>query len=238
VTSHDELRLSLGAYAIGSLEPEEREALERHLEGCARCREELAELASLPAMLELARDMPAVAAEPSPLLEREVLGSFEPPARSRRPRLPRLRLALPSAALGAAAAVLLLFLVGALGGGGAGGSGEGGGTPMRVALRSLLPGSDNTGVAEISSTADGSRVHLDAALRPSRPGQIYQLWFVGRGGKVSAGTFRVGAGGHVDVVLNAAATPSRFEQIGIAREPEGQPATYSGVPVMSGPLPG
>ncbi|WP_217698441.1 zf-HC2 domain-containing protein, partial [Streptacidiphilus griseoplanus] len=43
--------MSLGAYLLGALDGGERTALERHLAGCPRCREELVQLAPLPGLL-------------------------------------------------------------------------------------------------------------------------------------------------------------------------------------------
>ena len=48
-------RLALGALVLGALAPSEREQVERHVAACERCRAELAELASLPGMLNLVR---------------------------------------------------------------------------------------------------------------------------------------------------------------------------------------
>ncbi|MBW3563047.1 MAG: zf-HC2 domain-containing protein [Actinobacteria bacterium] len=48
---HAELRRSLGAYALGGLEPAERSQVEEHLEDCRACRDELASLAVLPGLL-------------------------------------------------------------------------------------------------------------------------------------------------------------------------------------------
>lgn len=45
------LRTSLGVYVLGAIEPAERAELDEHLRGCKRCRDELASLAGLPAML-------------------------------------------------------------------------------------------------------------------------------------------------------------------------------------------
>lgn len=42
----------LGAYLLGGLEPAEAMVFERHLESCAACRQELDELASVPALLD------------------------------------------------------------------------------------------------------------------------------------------------------------------------------------------
>jgi hypothetical protein len=43
--------VSLGAYLLGALEPEERRAMELHIAGCGHCRAELVELAPLPGLL-------------------------------------------------------------------------------------------------------------------------------------------------------------------------------------------
>ena len=47
----EKARHSLGAYAIGSLEPDERQAVANHLTDCPRCATELAEIDALPALL-------------------------------------------------------------------------------------------------------------------------------------------------------------------------------------------
>jgi len=49
--THEELRLSLGSYVLGSLSPDDRAATDAHLPGCRSCREELASYAALPAMM-------------------------------------------------------------------------------------------------------------------------------------------------------------------------------------------
>ena len=49
---HQGLREQLGWYALGHVTPEERAGVRAHLDGCASCRAELAELAPLAARLE------------------------------------------------------------------------------------------------------------------------------------------------------------------------------------------
>jgi hypothetical protein len=46
-----ELRRELGVYILGAIAPADRSALEAHLEMCADCRDQLADLAGLPALL-------------------------------------------------------------------------------------------------------------------------------------------------------------------------------------------
>ena len=43
-TGHGEVRKALAAHAIGATEDPERSRIERHLEACAVCRDELAQL--------------------------------------------------------------------------------------------------------------------------------------------------------------------------------------------------
>ena len=46
-----EFREALAVYVLGAIEPADRDAVDRHLPGCADCRDELAGLAGLPALL-------------------------------------------------------------------------------------------------------------------------------------------------------------------------------------------
>jgi anti-sigma-K factor RskA len=54
--SHEELKELLAAFALDGLDREESRALEEHLEGCAECRAELAELRETAGLLALAVD--------------------------------------------------------------------------------------------------------------------------------------------------------------------------------------
>jgi Putative zinc-finger len=47
----DQVRLCLGAYALGSLDPGEDEEVRTHLDGCELCREEMTEFEGLPGLL-------------------------------------------------------------------------------------------------------------------------------------------------------------------------------------------
>jgi anti-sigma factor RsiW len=55
-----EIRQALGVYVLGAIDPTERAQVDEHLATCPGCREELASLAGLPAML---RKVPMVEAE-------------------------------------------------------------------------------------------------------------------------------------------------------------------------------
>jgi hypothetical protein len=71
------MRQSLGVYVVGALDPAERMLVDLHLAGCRDCREELAGLAGLPALLGRvpARDAERVILESAELRDLE-----EPPA--------------------------------------------------------------------------------------------------------------------------------------------------------------
>src|SRR5215469_9209397 len=60
MSSCREIRQALGVYVLGAIEPAERAQVDEHLAHCPDCREELANLAGLPAML---RKVPMVEAE-------------------------------------------------------------------------------------------------------------------------------------------------------------------------------
>ena len=55
-----EIRHALGVYVLGAIEPADRTQVDEHLATCAECREELASLAGLPALL---RRVPTAEAE-------------------------------------------------------------------------------------------------------------------------------------------------------------------------------
>jgi len=55
-----EIRQALGVYVLGAIDPAERSQVDEHLATCHECREELAGLAGLPAML---RKVPIIEAE-------------------------------------------------------------------------------------------------------------------------------------------------------------------------------
>ncbi|GGO29213.1 hypothetical protein GCM10010116_58510 [Microbispora rosea subsp. aerata] len=67
----EEVRISLGAHVLGALDAEETAEVEAHLEGCAACRAELAELSGLPPLLArvTAEDIERAAAPPRAVLD-------------------------------------------------------------------------------------------------------------------------------------------------------------------------
>jgi anti-sigma factor RsiW len=77
-----QLRLELGAYLLGAIEPGQRAVVEHHLVTCPACRAELSDLAGLPSLLRrvpadvvrrlLAQQTVRVAPVPLPALARRM----------------------------------------------------------------------------------------------------------------------------------------------------------------------
>jgi hypothetical protein len=106
----------LGVYVVGAIEPGERAAVDEHLSQCYECREELAGLASLPALLHrvpledaerimLASQPPADVTEPSPDMLDSLLKQVGARRRTRRFRGLFTAAAAVLIAVGGAAAV-------------------------------------------------------------------------------------------------------------------------------------
>lgn len=107
-----DVRTSLGGYVLGALDPAERAAVEAHVADCPACRDELAGLAGLPAMLGRVDEaqLAELAGPPPELLD----GLLARAAERRRGRLGRW----PGARwTPLAAAACLLLVIGALFGG-------------------------------------------------------------------------------------------------------------------------
>ncbi|HKR71896.1 MAG TPA: zf-HC2 domain-containing protein [Streptosporangiaceae bacterium] len=106
----------LGVYVVGAIEPAERAAVDEHLSQCYECREELAGLAPLPALLHrvpveeaerilLASEPPADVTEPSPNMLDSLLHQVGATRRKRRFRGLFTAAAAVLIAVGGAAAV-------------------------------------------------------------------------------------------------------------------------------------
>jgi anti-sigma factor RsiW len=180
-----EIRHLLGVYVVGAIEPSERSVVDDHLMSCQFCRDELAGLAGLPAMLsrvpvadvERLTDTPAGLPEeiepPSQLLD-ALLGKV---AVRRRSRLWRgaitVAAAAAVAAAGATAAVDL----------------------ARPAAHTDVASAVNshTGVAAVvdySSTPWGNTA-MRVQVHGIPSGTTCQLWVVGRNGRALAGQWMV-----------------------------------------------
>lgn len=202
---HRQASESLGAYVLGALSESEKDAVEKHLAGCERCREEVARLRpatdALPAsvapvtpplelkqrVMEAVRSEPAATAAPEP-------DPAVPPARASG-RLERLgsggvtlRLRHLALAGGVAFALGLGIAVGvALNGG------NGGGTST-VAVKPTPAAHSATGELVSFDDQRGAVLRVEG-LPQAPPGKAYEVWLE-RGGQVrSAAVFSVGRDG-------------------------------------------
>ncbi len=219
--SHADL---IGPYVLGALEPDEMEAVRRHLEGCSRCSAEARALATLPGLLDMADADDAVAVPP-PRLEEEVLDRFvRERATPRRPRRDWRRLAIPAVGV---AAVVAAILVAAL--------------PVapdsayaHADLWSMPAGQGAAGSAEVDEVEAGTRVHVRAERLPGPAGTAYELWCVRDDGRwINGGSFRARADGTATAELTAAVMPGEYHVVVITRRSTGG---ERGVEVMRGKL--
>jgi len=91
----DEIRPQLGAYVLGGLEPEEAAEVREHLAHCPDCAREHAELAVLPAKLDLIEAPEEALQRPAPTLEETILDRHARERRALREHAARDRRATP-----------------------------------------------------------------------------------------------------------------------------------------------
>jgi hypothetical protein len=112
-----EIRLALGVYVLGAIDPAERALVDAHLSDCQDCREELAGLAGLPALLGR---VPLPDVERLALDDTELRDLEEPPAElldSLLGRISARRRARRWRGVLAAAAAAVIAIGGGIGGG-------------------------------------------------------------------------------------------------------------------------
>lgn len=187
-----EMRQLLGVYVVGAIDPAERSMVDEHLHDCAECRDELAGLAGLPAMLSRvpAADVERLSLAPSGLPEMaepsaEMLDSLLQRVTTRkRSRLWRGAVAVAaSATLAAGAATAVTQL-----------ASEG---PAQVAaFREVATGVNaRTGAAAVVdySATPWHSTAMRVEVTGVRPGTTCQFWVIGPSGPAYAGSWTVQA---------------------------------------------
>jgi Anti-sigma-K factor rskA len=194
----------LGGFVLGNLSPEEDDRFRAALIEDSKLQREANELADLPRLLGLAalvddEDSVAIPAQVIPLTA---------------PRVARSKRLGPL--LAAAAAVVMLLGIGTF----LVSRNQPGGADRQVAF-SLVDGSPSAGArgnAKLFRENDGVGVQLNlAGLEPNEPGSRYECWWVGKNGKVSAGSFQVGPNGTANVRLNVAGSLDGTFRINVNR---------------------
>lgn len=185
-----EIRQLLGVYVVGAIDPSERALVDDHLGQCPLCRDELAGLAGLPAMLsripaaDVQRMDAAVTYLPAPQEPSdEMLSSLlRKVSVKRRSRMWRSVAAVAAAAViaaGGAAATMQLTR-----------------PPAQVqsadVARAVSPDGRIAALVDYSPTAWGTAMRVQVSGIPS--GTTCQFWVVGKDGRASyAGSWTVGA---------------------------------------------
>ena len=228
----------LPAYALGSLDAEEKSGVEEHLGECPACQRELEAYQAVAAQLPLAVPLQT----PPPRLRQAILdraGQVSPAGRSAgaRPALLQrlgwsLRAPAPAWAL-VGVALLAVILLGL----------------NLVLLRQVasppasafhliqLAGTDSAPQASawVVVSADGRSGTLIAQGLPALPpGQQYQLWLNRNGQRTSGGVFTVDATGYASKWVYTKIPLADFKQFGVTIEPQGGSPAPTGARVLVG----
>ena len=210
------MRMSLGAYVLGALDPRERADMDAHLSGCEACREELAGLAAMPGLLGRVRLEDVVDAPPSPShakLDR-LLGRVRAARRRRRRRL---------VVAGATAAVLAAAITGALL------TQIDGGRPADqvTAVTAANPRTGVTARLELRPVAWGTEIRV--RMRGVPPGTRCRMVAVARDGtREVAGHWRASYEGAADVRAATAISRDQLRAISVV--------TAAGRPLVRAPV--
>jgi hypothetical protein len=200
MNQHLEVRDLLGPYVMGTLGAKEQREVEEHLEECAACREEAEDLRLAHERLA---DLASATERPPHELKSRVLAGV--PRRETR----RVPLAAAAAILCVLAALGVLYSSGFLG-------------RDEVASATLEPtdlAPRAGGELQVRKDDPNAQAELEVWGLP-RPGkdEYYELWFGEEGGRVSAGTFTVDAGGRETLYMSVPREASGYQQVGITLE--------------------
>jgi hypothetical protein len=220
MSDHLRVRDLLGPYVMGALGLEEEREVEEHLEGCGACREEARDLRlAHERLVELVNTTEI----PPPELKGRLIAGM--PRRQTR----RGSLVAAAAVLGMLAVLgVLVYSSGLLG-------------REQVASATLEPTDLAPGAGgelRVREDDPNARAELEVWGLP-RPGpdEYYELWFGEEGGRVSAGTFTVGARGRETLYMSVPGEAGDYRQVGITLEkfPE-EPRMSSAKAVLTGEL--
>ncbi len=234
---HRRWRADLAAYLLGSLEADENEAMERHLEDCQRCRDELRWLQ--PAIDMIGESVPQL--EPPPGLRARLMAEVrsdvaetEAPAgweARRSPVQPRRRAGFRVFFWRPAAALTAVALIAAVIGGYAlrgGGGGAGTTTTSTVAQGGTIH-------ATLERSGDSGTLEL-TGLKQVRMGHVYQAWVRRNHRILPSSLFEARGNGSASTAI-----PHQLDgadMVMVTVEPRGGSRQPSSSPIVSVALPG
>ena len=217
MSEHEELEMSLAAWVLGAVTPDEADELRLHIEGCTSCREAAGRMERAAGALPLEVDE---VAPPARLRERVLTaaaatrrstGSAVAPApRRTEPRRPS-RVTPPASAprsripvFAAAAGVLFALLIGAVAGDLLGRTTAP--PPANAVARYTIVGSQELAGAKasvIDLKNDGVALVDFTGLPPVPAGKVYEVWLITPGGRAdAAAVFVPDSNGSKVVVVN------------------------------------
>lgn len=212
MADHQPQREALGAYVLGALDPAGRRDVERHLEACRDCTDDLTRLSPLPGLLGRVSEQEARAdllVPPADLLD-GVIRRLTAQERRLRTQVRRWRVATVAACLAALVAVVVAVAPWDTG-------------PDRVVVTSDPPPTASTAATgEVAAIAWewGTTVELQAADLPRR--DRYELWAVAEDGRRErAGTWGTTASGAARVRGASSIARSDLARVEVT-DPEGR----------------
>jgi anti-sigma factor RsiW len=233
---HASYQQDIGAYLLGALTDLERQAFERHVAGCAECRDELERLRpaadALPRAIQQVTPPPSLKTSLMQVVEREARTRPAPPVERRE----RRRLRMPSPAGLRPVFVGAALALGALAGFGVAQLTEGEPEEARTVVATV----DDTRLPRASGRLqipdggeEGAILRVNGMPSPGA-NRVYQAWVQRDGMLIPQPTFEVGEDGG-----GAVAVPddlSEAEAVLVTREPRGGSRAPSEQPVIQVPL--
>jgi hypothetical protein len=233
---HRDYRDEIGAYLLGALTDLERQALERHMEGCPECREEVERLRvaadALPRSVEQVEPPPGLKTSLMEVVEREASERSGPQPRVRRSLGERLRRLVVPIRPALVAGVLALGILAGFGVGRLTGGGDEARTVVARVDDSRLP--DASGRLRIEGDGENGAILRVQGMSSPGPARVYQAWVQRDGMVTPEPTFEVGENGG-----GAVAVPddvSDADAVLVTREPRGGSRAPSERPIVTVPL--
>jgi hypothetical protein len=221
--SEDRFGDLLGPYVLGELTPEEERELERHLEACSSCWDELRAVWGIHTALR-----EAAAREPPPELRARTLARAKGESSSTALSGLRWTVWVPMAAALLVATVLGFGLLRSII------YDPSDGVPLTATALAPEAGGEVRGEV----VGENLQVELEVWGMPElRENEYYEMWYYAEdGSRISCGTFRTGPGGRTTVNLSAPASARSYPEIEVTRElDDGNPAA-NGDEVLRGSL--